>query len=61
MTRSPEQYADVAIWEIASEDAKALDRTFWDEYGRGVDVDERVKTDSQLRVRVWDKLLELGR
>jgi hypothetical protein len=57
---SPAQYADVAIWEIANEEAKSLDRVFWDQYGRDVDVDKRVKSDSELRLRVWENLLRLG-
>ena len=58
--RSPAQYANVAVWEIASEEARKLIRAFWDQYGREVDVDERVKADSQLRQRVWENLLHLG-
>jgi hypothetical protein len=58
--RSTAQYADVVIWEIASEESKILARTFWDQYGREVDVDKRVKTDPQLRMRVWENLLQFG-
>lgn len=57
---SPAQYADIVIWEIASEEARNMDRTFWDRYGREVAVDKRVNNDAQLRVRVWKKLLQLG-
>jgi hypothetical protein len=60
LARSPGKYADVAIWEIASEEAKRQARAFWDQYGGEVDVDDRVKTDSQLRERVWENLVQLG-
>ncbi|KAL0954055.1 hypothetical protein HGRIS_005207 [Hohenbuehelia grisea] len=58
--RTPAQYADIAVWEIAGTEAKSLTRTFWDQHGREVDVDERVKNDTQLRDAVWEKLLQLG-
>lgn len=57
---SPAQYADVAVWEIASEEGKGMARTFWDQYGREIEVDQRVKTDFQLREGVWENLLQLG-
>jgi hypothetical protein len=57
---SPAQYADIVIWEIASEEARDMTRTFWDRYGREVVVDKRVSVDSQLQEQVWKKLLQLG-
>ena len=57
---SPAQYADIVIWEIASEEARKMNRTFWDRFGQEVFVDRRVKNDAELRERVWDKLLQLG-
>lgn len=60
MARSPAEYADVVLWEIASEQAKDLGRTFWDQHGREVDVDARLYTDTDLRRLVWEKLLQLS-
>jgi hypothetical protein len=57
---SPAQYANIVICEIASEEARNMDRTFWDRYGREVVVDKRVNSDVQLRERVWENLLQLG-
>lgn len=57
---SPAQYADIVLWEIASEEAKSMNRTFWDRYGREVIVNKRVNNDAQFRERVWEKLLQLG-
>ena len=57
---SPAQYADIIIWEIASEEARKMNRTFWDRYAREVVVDRRVDNDAQLRERVWEELLQLG-
>ena len=60
MARCSVQYADVAVWEIASEEARSLRRAFWDQYGREVAVDKRVQADSELRQLVWENLLQLG-
>ena len=60
MGRSPAQYADVAVWGIASEEAQTLGRTYLDEHGREREVDTRVYTDANLRQGVWEKLLQLG-
>ena len=60
MARSPAQYADVAVWEIANNEAQNLGRTFWDEHGQEKEVDTRVYTDANLRRGVWEKLLQLG-
>jgi hypothetical protein len=38
-SRSTAQYAEVAISQITSEESKSSARTFWDKYGRAVDVD----------------------
>jgi hypothetical protein len=60
VSRSPAQYADVVVWEIASDEGKSLTRAFWDQYGREVVVDERVKADSQLRESIWENMLQLS-
>ena len=60
MARSPEQYANIALWGIASELAQSRGRTFLDQYGREKEVDARVYTDADLRQGVWKKLLQLG-
>lgn len=58
--RTPAQYADIVIWETASDEAKSLKRTFWNERGESVEVDQRVDGDDELRKAVWDNLLELS-
>jgi len=59
-SRSPAQYADVAVWEIASEEAKVMKRAFWDQNGKEVEVDQRVWSDSQLREAIWAQLMRLS-
>ncbi|KAF7979927.1 hypothetical protein HWV62_40342 [Athelia sp. TMB] len=58
--QAPADYADVAVWEAASEEWKTKDWTFCDYRGKEVKVDESVLVDDGLRVGVWDKLLEMG-
>jgi hypothetical protein len=60
VARSSVQYADVAVWEIASDEVRSLRRAFWDQYGREVTVDKHVQADSELRQLVWENLLQLG-
>ncbi|KAF4578240.1 hypothetical protein EYR36_000047 [Pleurotus pulmonarius] len=57
---STAKYADIAIWETVSDEAKALKRAFWDQYGHEVTVDKRVESDPEFRQRVWDNLLQLS-
>jgi hypothetical protein len=60
VARSPAKYADVAVWEIVSEEAKNMKRAFWNQYGKEVHVDKRVKTDHRLREQVRENLIQLG-
>ncbi|KAL0954040.1 hypothetical protein HGRIS_005194 [Hohenbuehelia grisea] len=58
--QSAASYANVLVWQIGSDEAKALKRTYWDQYSREVDVDQRVWNDTQLREGVWEKLMHYG-
>ncbi|KAJ8473355.1 hypothetical protein ONZ45_g16330 [Pleurotus djamor] len=57
---TPEKYADVAVWETASTEAKEKKTEFWDQYARSVNVDKRVETDAEFRKQVWENLLRVG-
>ncbi|KAJ8481017.1 hypothetical protein ONZ45_g15451 [Pleurotus djamor] len=58
--KTPAQYADIVVYQIASDEGKALKRTFWDQYSKEVKVDKRILSDHELREKVWDALIKLG-
>ncbi|KAF7980024.1 hypothetical protein HWV62_40144 [Athelia sp. TMB] len=58
--RTTADYAEIAVWQIASDEWKTKGWAFFDQYARKVMVDERVLVDDKLRADVWNKMLELG-
>ncbi|KZP34341.1 NAD(P)-binding protein [Athelia psychrophila] len=60
--QSPEAYADVAVWQHASDEWKARGWAFFNHKGREVTVDKRVteEGDDGIRAAVWAKMLELS-